>query len=257
MSNIPDWRGKQIEIGKSSGGVLAVANAWDNVIRTGVTPWPPPELIQKVYQSRHAASFLNRDHASVTAQHSFYSDLQSLHSEDAITWSAFGPLIYATPGARDTFVRQLLRSIDVPCKDTGTTRIWLWRRLPHPDTLVPGGPEIDFGIQTEDIFLLGEAKWLSSISASQGVSRDKDQLMLRHEFCEKYGRRLLPSCKQFIVLGVSMKGGMIPNADADAAGVTIRSRDTTWDSLTSLSSHPASQELRAYLNWKLQNSMMR
>jgi len=26
--------------------------------------------------------------------------------------------------------------------------IFLWRRVPHPDTLVPGGPEIDIGIST-------------------------------------------------------------------------------------------------------------
>ena len=29
----------------------------------------------------------------------------------------------------------------------------------HPDTLVPGGPEIDFGVQTDDLILAGEAKW--------------------------------------------------------------------------------------------------
>jgi hypothetical protein len=65
--------------------------------------------------------------------------------------------------------------------------------LAHPDTLVSGGPEIDFGIHTDDVFLLGEAKWRSPLGEAQGVHRDKDQLTLRREFCQKYGPRLVPA----------------------------------------------------------------
>jgi hypothetical protein len=36
---------------------------------------------------------------------------------------------------------------------------------------VPGGPEIDFGIQTDALFLLGEAKWRSRVGAFQGAKR--------------------------------------------------------------------------------------
>jgi len=36
----------------------------------------------------------------------------------------------------------------------------------YPDTLVPGGPEIDFGVFTGDILLFGEAKWKSSVGAA-------------------------------------------------------------------------------------------
>src|SRR5688500_14738550 len=102
----------------------------------------------------------------------FYSDLQSIHSEDAITWSVFGPVIYGGKTVREPCVTDLLKMIRVPGK-AGNAHIWLWGRLPHPDTLVPGGPEIDFGVQTDDVFLLGEAKWRSSIGSAQGVNRDK------------------------------------------------------------------------------------
>jgi hypothetical protein len=150
-------------------------------------------------------------------------------------------------------VRELLKLIDVE-NSSEKAHVWLWRRLPHPETLVPGGPEIDFGIQTDDVFLLGEAKWRSSIGAAQGANRDKDQLVLRREFCEKYGRRLLPDVKRFVVLGVSWKGGLLPNADTEAEGVTLHARDVTWETVVGLGSHPSAEELRGYLRWKIENS---
>src|SRR5262245_32123710 len=253
MTHIRNWRDEPIEVAQSSGGVRAVVNPWDNVITTGIRPWPAPELIQKVYQSRQVRAFHGEEHRLATMMLGFYSDLQSVHSEDAITWSAFGPLIYANATLREAFVKDLLGAIGVPAVATNA-HIWLWRRLPHPDTLVPGGPEIDFGIQTDDLFLLGEAKWRSSVGAAQGVNRDKDQVTLRREFCEKYGRRILPTVKHFVVLGVSWKGGVTAAAQTESAGVRLYARDSTWQTLSDLSSHPCSNELRRYLEWKIRHS---
>lgn len=134
---------------------------------------------------------------------------------------------------------------------------WLWRRLPHPDTLVPGGPEIDFGIQTDDVFLLGEAKWLSSVGTAQGVNRDKDQMTLRREFCQKYGPKLLRGIKQFVVLGVSWKGGIAVRADSQTEGITLHVRDTTWKAMSQVTSHPCADEVQEYVQWKAQNSNAR
>ncbi len=250
---IEDWNGRRIDAAKSAGGVLAVADPWDNVVKTGVRPWPPPELIQKVYQSRQARAFVGAEHTAVTGRIGFYSDLQSVHSEDAITWSFFGPIVYGAPAARLAFVRDVLDVVNVEGSATNA-HVWLWRRLPHPDTLVPGGPEIDFGIQTDDVFLLGEAKWRSSLGAAQGVNRDKDQLILRREFCEKYGHRLFEGIRGFVVLGVSWKGGMVSSVDSEANGVRLHMRDTTWDALASLESHPCAEELRRYVRWKGEHS---
>lgn len=182
MAQIQDWRGQQIEVARSRGGVLALVNPWENLIRTGVRPWPAPELIQKIYQSRQARAFSGDDHSAATAILGFSSDLQSIHSEDSITWSVFGPVVYGDGRTRTRFVHDVLSAIGVP-GSSENAHVWLWRRLPHPDTLVSGGPEIDFGIHTDDVFLLGEAKWRSSVGAAQGVNRDKDQLTLRREFC--------------------------------------------------------------------------
>ena len=46
MTSVPDWRGRDIAIAPQQGGVLAVADPWDNLIRTGASSWTAPELIQ-------------------------------------------------------------------------------------------------------------------------------------------------------------------------------------------------------------------
>lgn len=252
-AQISDWREREISIARSKGGVLAVADPWDNLIRTGVRPWPAPELIQKIYQSRQVRAFVDAEHTAATSKLGFYSDLQSIHSEDAITWSAFGPIAYAELKTRVAFVKEFLDSIGVQ-GTASHAHVWLWRRLPHPDTLVSGGPEIDFGIQTDDVFLLGEAKWRSGVGERQGKNQDKDQLTLRREFCQKYGRRLLPDVRQFVVVGISWEGGMLPRSDAEEEGVGLHARDTTWEAVASIQSHPCADELRAYLRWKAANS---
>lgn len=234
--------------------MIAVVDPWSNLVRGTVSPWPPAELIQKAYQSRQVHSFRDAHAAAAIRTWGYYSDLQSLHSEDALTWSVFGTVAYAAAPVRTSFVAELFRQIRIPHDRVADANIWLWRRLPHPDTLVSGGPEVDFGIQTADVFLLGEAKWLSRVGTLQGVAGNNDQLGLRREFCEKYGRTLLPGCRRFVVLAVSRTGGLLPEADGEAAGVSVHSRDTTWESIVGLGTHPSSAELRSYVAWKLQNS---
>lgn len=136
--------------------------------RGEVIPWPPPELVQKFYQSYQARAYSGADATAVTRELGYYSDLQSLHSEDVLTWSFFGPIVYSPPDVRARYIESLLRLV----------------RVPHPDTLVPGGPEVDFGIQTPTVFLLGEAKWRNKVAGRQGVAKDKSHLTLRREFWE-------------------------------------------------------------------------
>jgi hypothetical protein len=69
----------------------------------------------------------------VTKTLGFYSDLQSLESEDAITWSVFGPVAYAPPHLRSSFAAGLLKLIGVPSGPVSMANVWLWRRLPHPE----------------------------------------------------------------------------------------------------------------------------
>lgn len=185
MEKTQDWLGREIETVVSARGVRATVSPWDNLMRSGIAPWPPPEIIQKLYQSRHGKAFRGRHSAAATRHLGFYCDWQSLHSGDALTWSFWGPIVYAAPAARAAFVAALWQAIGIPTGPTRAANVWLWRRIPHPDTGGSGGPELDVGIQTEDTGALVEDKWLSPIAARQGRLGDKDQLTLRREFCEK------------------------------------------------------------------------
>ena len=49
--------------------------------------WPTPEITQKFYASRQQSAFRGDDLGAVVEHLGYYCDLQSLHSEDAITWN--------------------------------------------------------------------------------------------------------------------------------------------------------------------------
>jgi hypothetical protein len=249
-NKIADWNGREITVATTRRGVTAIADASDNVIRGGVDPWPPPELVQKAYQSRHVQSFDEQELTGATGVRGFYSDLQSINSEDALTWSVFGPLVYGTPESRQRFSSELLTSLEVPLASAAPTHIWLWRRLPHPDTLVPGGPEIDVGMHVGDTVVYAEVKWRSSIGTAQGVAGDRNQIELRQQFCQKYGEKLYPGAKRFVVLGIAPERGMIPRADESCGAVEILHRSTTWSELAALTSLPHQAEFQRYLDWK-------
>ena len=169
-TTVQHWSGLPVVVARSKGGVWAFCDLWDNFLRSVVPAWPPPELVQKLYESRQARAFEGDELTAVTAQLGYYCDLQSVHSEDAVTWNLFGPLVYGAQHDRDTFTRHLLRLLQIPGAQTDHTTIWLWRRIPHPDSRVPGGPEIDFGLLAGDTLVLGEAKWQSSVGQRQGVA---------------------------------------------------------------------------------------
>ena len=95
MKQIKDWTGsKTVEVAESAGGVLATLDPLANLVRSSLQLWPLPELIQKFYASDRWRGKTEEDDRAVRRCLGHYCDLQSLNSEDAITWSFFGPLIY-------------------------------------------------------------------------------------------------------------------------------------------------------------------
>ena len=245
-----NWNQQEVEILTSKGGVVALANPYDNLVTTNVVPWPPSEVVQKLYQSRQARAFAEDQKKILDTFNGYYSDLQSIHSEDAITWSVFGTAAHSPVGTRKDFISVLFLSIGIEPKPIENSEIYLWRRIPHPDTLVSGGPEIDFGILTHDVLLLGEAKWKSSVGAAQGKNKDKDQIQLRVEFLQKYAPKLYPGVKQFVVLGVGLKNDVTKNQTHK----TVKCIGTTWSDICSLASHPNHDELLKYLAWKIEHT---
>jgi len=245
-----NWNHQEVEILTSKGGVIVLANPYDNLVTTGVEPWPPAEVVQKLYQSRQTRAFSEEQKENLQKFNGYYSDLQSIHSEDAITWSVFGTIAHAQIEKRNKFISELFQSLDLESEAVESSEIYLWRRIPHPDTLVPGGPEIDFGILTNDTLLLGEAKWKSSLGAAQGKNKDKNQIQLRVEFLQKYAPKLYPGVHNFVVLSVGLNNDVTENY----TGKTVKCISTTWGAICCLQSHPHHDELQKYLAWKIKNT---
>lgn len=241
MKIIKNWNDENIKVIISKGNKIATYNPYDNLIYNNKEIFPKSEIIQKIYKSNQEKAFINEKEKSTM---DYYSDIQSINSEDAITWSIFGTLIYSPISSQIEFTKELFKSINIDSY-LDDVNIWLWRRIPHPDTLVSGGPEIDFGIQTNSTLLLGEAKWLSSVGKNQGKEKNKDQIDLRIEFIEKYATKLYPSIKEFIILGVSLDKSIINRTHN-----YIKLINLSWDELSEIKSHPFYEEIKKYINWK-------
>jgi len=247
-----DWNGREIRCAYSEGGVIVVAHPFDNLISTGCCPWPTPEVLQKLYRSPQARAFSQDQLAVCTSGLGYYCDLQSLHSEDAITWSVFGTAARSLRAQRAAWLAEFLTMLGMPGVQTEDAEIFLWRRIAHPDTLGPGGPEIDVGISTTNALILIEAKWPSGVGAAQGKKKDKDQIQLRGEFLKKYAPRLFPNRSQLAVVGI----GLSRDAFADTTPEGVAFRSATWEAVCSLATHPLAEEVRRYSAWKMEHTRM-
>ena len=247
-----DWNGKEIACARSKGGVLVLAHPLDNLISTGCSPWPPPEILQKLCQSRQVRAFQGDQLTICKSGVGYYCDLQSLHSEDAITWSVFGTAARAQRRLFQVWLADLLKLLKISEASSEQPEIFLWRRIPHPDTLVSGGPEIDVGIITENALIFCEAKWQSQVGTAQGKKKDKDQIQLRGEFLKKYGVKLYPQAAVLAVVGLSL----FPNSFLNTAPGDVLFRSATWEDVCSLPSHPYGDEVRRYFQWKKKNTKL-
>ena len=147
---------------------------------------------------------------------------------------------------------EFLRFFDIPWASAAEPHVFLWRRIPHPDTLVSGGPEIDAGIMTENALILCEAKWQSEVGTVQGKKKDKDQIQLRGEFLKQYGAKLFPRASVRAVVGLSLFHDSFTNT----APSDVLFRCATWEDVCSLPSHLHADEVRRYFCWKKENTRM-
>ncbi len=244
----PDWNKRQIEMVKSRGGVHAVCDFSDNLIRDERLPWPPPPVVQKLYESTHGKAYGDGlPAASATLGH--YSDLQSLNSEDAITWSYFGPFLADSPQARSRFLNWLLEKATLPeLAKNERCAIDLWRRIPHPDKPgAAGGPELDVVLDGDAAVVFAEAKWSSKEATNQGTSGTKGQLELRRDFLGKIGPRIYGD-RGRVVLGIVLDEPLSDVTPPDKHGVHTAS--LRWEQLAEYDQHPKQDEFGRYLEWK-------
>lgn len=209
MNSIPHWsNGSSLDIRRSKSGVVLLTNPLDGLISAGMPCWPTPEITQKLYKFDRLGGYPPGELEPVMRTMGHFCALQSLHSEDAMTWGVFGPLVYASAETRVRWTRGLLDALGLPNASEKGATISLWRRLPHPDTWGMGGTEIDVMLVTQDSMILLEAKWLSNEGTGQGKDKNRGQMALRRDLLSKDGLRLLfPNCRHFALVRLSIYGG--------------------------------------------------
>lgn len=249
MREIDHWnKSSVLRVAESKGGVLVTTHPDDNLIKA-VTPWPTPELLQKYYARSRFEGRTSEDTSAATSGLGHYSDLQSLNSEDAVTWSFFGSLAYAPAAHRLAVFNRLLESINADVV-VDPPICWLWRRLPHPEKLdSSGGPEIDFAFLSKSTLVLGEAKWNSGLGTGQGIDGNRSQLYLRAQYCNVQARKALPTVSQFIVLGVGRSANVFDGSDIGLV-TCANLKQLSWDEVAECFPTECAAELKSYLAWK-------
>jgi hypothetical protein len=237
--DIEDWNGKPIDVVKSKKGRPFLCDYSDNLIRLNTKIWPHPYITKKLRRANRVRSFRKEDYDKLSIKLGFYCDLQSLRSEDAITWSVFGTLEQSLQNQRVSFLRELLNKTGIKT-ESRDFEIDLWSRIPHPDThKKANGPEIDFCIVGDDVVVLGESKWGSPVDKKQGKMKDKDQLQLRREYLAGIGSKIYSdkNYKKVLVIGNEK------NTEKDIPFIT-------WEQVCTQMKHPADKELERYYEWK-------
>lgn len=197
------WKGHRSLRGVySQSDVLRFERFDAQLFRVAGIVWPPAPIVQKLIKSNHTP----HEHDSLlTHQLGYYCDLQSINSEDALTWNYFGPLLYAQPHERVQFAWWLMHLLDPEAEPDEVCEIDLWRRIPHPQK--PGstnGSELDFLLIGNRTVVLGEAKWKSDEPQHQGEGQDMSQTQLRALFVEQFGNKVFGETRRLLVLMVTL-----------------------------------------------------
>ena len=243
---LKDWNDNEVSAVRSKGGVFAFPDFADNLLRLDRGAWPPPEVVQKLFKSEKLWAFPEEDQQILTSKLGYYCDLQSVHSEDAMQWSYFGPLVYGTEEQRVDFARWLRSELALNCPEPTRCSLAMWRRLPHPENGTPNGPELDLLVSTDSFTFLVESKWRSGEGRWQGLEGNATQVQLRQRFLARFGRALF---------GDSVSGVIYVILD-DSQRCTGDSRiqvpvtNLRWADLLRFQSHPRTAEVRRYYDWK-------
>ncbi len=248
METIRHWKPERnLTVAHSRSGIRVTASPLDNLVRGAHPLWPTPELLQKFYGNDRFKGRTPEDDAHARSGLGHYCDLQSLNSEDAVTFSFFGTLQSLGVEDRRETIGRLFERLGLPPLSPPVTT-WLWRRLPHPEKVAStGGPEIDFGLLSTDTLVLGESKWNSPLGDAQGVNKDRTQLDLRLAYCAELGPKALCSVCQWVVLGIARRPDLLA---ATTSGPGTKVVSLCWQDLPALFPPSIRAELEDYLAWK-------
>jgi hypothetical protein len=241
-----DWNNRTVMAVRSRGGVFAFPDFADNLIRMDSVCWPPADLVQKLFKSEKLWAFSEEDQTYLSAKLGYYCDLQSVHSEDALHWSYFGPLIYATDIQRLDFARWLRTKLSLKAHEPASCSLSCWRRVPHPENGTPNGPEMDLLIVTDTFTLALESKWRSGEGRWQGMAGNSTQLELRQRFLAQFGPAVFRNglvAVLYVILDQSQSSFGNP-------GIPIPVLNMKWSELCQFAKHPRADEVKRYYDWK-------
>ena len=248
MLCIESWQsGINLTLAESRGGVRVTSHPLENMVQYANLPSSTPELLQKFHASHLFQGRNPEDDRHARDGLGYYCDLQSLNSEDAVTWSFFGTLAYMSAEIRHRICVALFNRLDLPAPE-GNVLIWLWRRIPHPEKpQSSGGPEIDFGLLSAESLVLGEAKWKSPVGTGQGINKNRSQLDLRLAYCEQLAPKALPSVHNRVVLGVGRQRDVFPT-ETRYNFATVQ--NLSWYEIATLYPTALAAEFERYLAWR-------
>jgi hypothetical protein len=253
MPSVENWNGTEIDVATTSGGTLLVCNPFDALMRPIAGPWPSPALVMQLGEGEPGRyPFTEELRAQVSTPLGHYCEMQSLNSEDAITWSFFGTLMAGPADRRAHFLNWLCDRLGMPWIANTCGAIDLWRRIPHPYYPGTDGPELDAVLDGDDCVAFVEAKWLSKEGTGRGPDGGRvGQMHLRQRFFERWGNALYGD-RGKLVLSVGLAGNLVPDQAPDEHGIAVRSM--TWTALADYPAHPNGDEFARYLAWKLKHS---
>jgi hypothetical protein len=135
---IAKWNGEQVPVRRSRGGVLTFERWEDNVL--GGPPWPDALLTQVRGYVARPSHFADEDVGALAAHlDGRISKFQSINSEDAVTFSWFGTLAFASADSRRAAVQWLCDRTGIRAEANAPT-IDQWSRVFHPNA--PKSPKV-------------------------------------------------------------------------------------------------------------------
>jgi hypothetical protein len=249
MLSVPHWEeARQVTLAQSRSGTRVVSRLRDNFVYPIDAPWPPHELRPKMRRGRFAGA-TSEDDRLATEERGYYCPLQSLNSEDAVTWSVFGTLKHLVKDKQVATIGQLFDALNLPRVDAEPA-FSFWPRVQHPDTAkVSHGPEIDTLIVVGNWRVLVESKWGSGIDRKQGAAGNTNQIQIRADYCDRFGRKEHPIAK-WLVLGIGPTSSVFPTVGPPNDSTAVAS--VAWSTLFDCMPSPYRDKLGAYSRWRLQ-----
>lgn len=247
--SVPHWsQPRTVTLAESKSGVRVTCDPRDNVVYPGEAAWPPTGLRKKLCGSRWTGATPEDDRAPRRVDGK-YCALQSLNSEDAVTWSVFGSLQCLPEETQLDVHRRLFEALELP-PPARVPLVRFWRRVPHPEKpeATASGPELDAEIQSEDSLIIIEAKWNSKVDAKLGTKGDRDQIGLRVDYCADLGQREFPSIRNWVVLGIGRSPHAFEGLTDDRSSVRVRAM--SWDQIVDWFPSPLRDELHRYFRWR-------